>query len=71
MHANETLDGHTIYVEKGHYFERLILDKSLSLIGENPTNTVVDGDGTSSRVVDIKADNAACMQVTISLARAL
>lgn len=43
--ANETLDGHTIYVEQGTYFENVWLNKSLSLMGQNRNSTIIDGNG--------------------------
>jgi parallel beta-helix repeat protein len=49
--ANETLDGHTIFVEEGIYYEHVVVNKSISLIGENETTTVIDGNGTG---VDIR-----------------
>jgi len=45
IHAPETFDGHTIFVEKGIYIERLYINKSLALIGEDKSNTIVDGGG--------------------------
>jgi len=44
--ANETLDRHTIFVEEGIYYEHVVVNKSISLIGENRTTTVIDGNGT-------------------------
>jgi len=46
--APETLDGHTILVGTGTYCEHVVLDKSVSLIGENRTGTVIDGNGTGT-----------------------
>ena len=46
--APETLDGHTILVGTGTYYEHVVLDKSASLIGENRTGTVIDGNGTGT-----------------------
>jgi len=54
--APETLDGHTIFVEEGTYYEHLYIDKSLTLFGDTTGTTIIDGNGTSW-VVDIKADN--------------
>jgi len=49
--ANETLDRHTIFVEKGIYYEHIVVNKSISLIGQNRTTTVIDGNGTG---IDIR-----------------
>lgn len=54
--ANETLDGHTIFVEEGIYYENIILNKSLSLSGENRSKTIVDGNYTQN-VITIVASN--------------
>ena len=54
--AVETLDGHTIFVEEGTYYEHLYINKSLTLFGDTIGTAVIDGNGTS-QVVDIKADN--------------
>jgi parallel beta-helix repeat protein len=48
--APETVDGHTIFVKKGTYYEHVIANKSISLIGENRTTTVVDGNGTGTDI---------------------
>ncbi len=52
----ETLDGHVILVEKGVYFEHVLLDKSLSLLGENRYDAMIDGNGTGT-VLSIRANN--------------
>jgi parallel beta-helix repeat protein len=44
--ANETLNGHTLHINAGIYCEHVVVNKSLSLIGENRSTTVVDGNGT-------------------------
>jgi len=35
--------GDTVYVYEGKYFENIVIDKSISLIGENIENTIIDG----------------------------
>jgi len=40
---NAATPGDTIYVYKGIYYENVVVDKSLSLIGENKEYTVIDG----------------------------
>lgn len=42
-HANE---GDTVLVRPGVYYERVIVNKSISLIGEDKSTTVIDGNGT-------------------------
>ena len=54
--ANETDDGHTIFVEEGIYYEKVIVSKSLSLHGENRQNTIINGENTGN-VVTINRDN--------------
>jgi parallel beta-helix repeat protein len=54
--TSETLDGHTIFVEEGTYYEHVVAYKSLSLIGENRSNTIIDGGGTGV-VIEITASN--------------
>jgi len=48
--ANETLDGHTIFVEVGVYYESVFVSKNLTLIGENRDTTIIDGNGTGDVV---------------------
>jgi parallel beta-helix repeat protein len=56
INDNETLDGHTILVDAGEYYENLIVDKALSLIGENKNTTIIDG-GKSRSTIYVEADN--------------
>ena len=70
--ANATLDGHTIFVEKGTYCEPVVINKSLSLTGENRTTTIIDG-GTnepSGSIVLVTADNVKISGFTIQHCRA-
>jgi parallel beta-helix repeat protein len=62
--ASETLDGHKIFVEKGVYYENVIVNKKISLIGENKDETFVDGEGTGSVICTI-ADNVTITGFTI------
>ncbi len=48
-------DGDTIYVRSGTYYENIEIDKQLSLEGEDPSTTIIFGDGANI-VVDIEYD---------------
>jgi nitrous oxidase accessory protein len=62
--APETLDGHSIFVEEGRYYEHVLVHKSLSLIGENRSITIVDGNRTGS-VFSVTAQNVSLSGFTI------
>jgi parallel beta-helix repeat protein len=40
---NDASDGDTVFVYSGTYFENLVVDKSINLIGEDKNTTVIDG----------------------------
>jgi len=48
-------DGDTIYIPSGIYYENIIINKSISLIGEDKNTTIIDGNG-SLDVVYVYAD---------------
>lgn len=51
-------EGSTVLVKSGVYFEsQVIVDKTLSLIGENAENTVIDGGGTLQTIFLVIANN--------------
>jgi len=64
INANETLDGHTIMVDAGVYYENVVLNKTLSLVGENRDFTVIDANGTGNGIV-IQADYTVVENFTI------
>ncbi len=47
--------GEIIYVWKGIYYENVIVNKTVTLIGDSPTNTTIDG-GKNDNVVEITAN---------------
>ncbi len=57
--------GDTILVHKGTYYENVVIDKSLSLIGEDPNSTVIDGNKTGSTILIIYAGNVSVSRFTI------
>lgn len=54
-HANE---GDTIYVKAGTYFENVVVNKTVSLLGENTETTIIDGN-----------ENGDCVNVTANRAK--
>ncbi len=44
--APQTLDGHTILVDVGKYYEHVVVNKTVSLVGQNSSNTIIDGNGS-------------------------
>ena len=54
--ANKTLNGHTIEVDAGAYYEHVTISKSIFLLGESRNTTIIDGSGTGP-VVTLSANN--------------
>ena len=52
---NDATTGNTIEVANGIYYENIIINKTLTLIGENRDSTIIDGNGTGD-VIHISAD---------------
>jgi len=52
---NVAFRGETIFVSSGVYLENVVVNNTVSLIGENKSNTVIDGNGTGI-VVEVVAD---------------
>jgi nitrous oxidase accessory protein len=60
-HANA---GDTIYVKKGTYFENIIVNRTVSLLGESNAETILDGLG--SRIcVNVQANNVTMSGFTV------
>ena len=55
----------TIIIPEGIYFEHLVVNKSLSIIGENRDLTVIDGNGTGS-VITVTASNVTIQCLTVN-----
>jgi parallel beta-helix repeat protein len=60
----EILDGQVVAVKAGLYRENIVLNKSVLLLGENQSNTVIDGGGYGT-VVSVKADNVGFVGFTV------
>jgi len=61
---NAATEGDTIFVRNGTYYENVVLNKSVSLIGENKVTTIIDGN-MNATVVAVTADNVTISQFTI------
>jgi len=63
---NDAVDGDTVFVydDSSPYYENIIIDKSISLIGENRNTTVIDGNYIGN-VIEIIADKIIVSGFTI------
>ena len=43
---NASSDGDTVFVYNGTYYENVVVDKSINLIGEDKNITIIDGNGS-------------------------
>jgi parallel beta-helix repeat protein len=57
---NHAYYGDIVFVSSGTYYENVVVNKTLNLIGEDPETTVIDGGGVGD-VVNVTADNATVM----------
>jgi len=49
-------DGNTVFVYDGTYYENVVVNKSINLIGEDKDTTIIDGNKSYSPVIRIDAD---------------
>jgi parallel beta-helix repeat protein len=63
--ASETLDGHTILVGAGIYYESVVINKSISFIGKDRETTIIDGSEIITPIVHITANNVTVRAFTI------
>jgi parallel beta-helix repeat protein len=64
INAPETLNGHTIQVDAGIYYERVVINKSISLMGEDRSVTIIDANRTGNGVV-IRSSNSRICSFTV------
>jgi len=64
INASETINGHTIFVESGTFYENVFINKSIMLVGENKETTIIDGSGIND-VVTLAASNVTITGFTI------
>jgi len=61
---NNATEGDMIFVMAGTYYEHVVVNKSVSLIGEDRESTIVDGSGTGI-VINITASNVSLQGFTV------
>jgi len=59
-----SIDGDTVYVYNGIYYENMVVDKSINLIGAVRDTTIVDGNETGF-VVKIDVDSVTLCNFTV------
>jgi len=50
-------DGDTILVKAGTYYESVVVNKSVSIVGESLSGTVIDGEGAAQYIFHVVASN--------------
>jgi len=48
---NNATPGDTVFVHQGIYYENIVVNKSISLIGENKNSTIIDGNDLGSVII--------------------
>jgi nitrous oxidase accessory protein NosD len=66
-------DGDTIFVYElsSPYFENLVINTSIYLIGEDKNTTVIDGEGKSESIMEIVTDNISIKNFNIQNSRSI
>jgi parallel beta-helix repeat protein len=62
--VDNATDGDTVFVFNGTYYENILLNKSIYLVGEDKNNTIVDGNKNGDVIV-ITADNSSVINFII------
>ena len=68
---NDADDGYTVFVYNysSPYYEHIIIDKSINVVGANKFNTVIDIENHADDAVVITADNVVFQGFTVTNAR--
>lgn len=66
---DQALENETVYVFSGKYNETITINKTISLIGENPDNTIIDGSKLGDVITITTADQCNISGFTIQNSR--
>jgi len=58
-------NGDTVFVKSGYYPETLVINKSISLIGEDRNSTIIDAQKTKKQVILVQGDNIIVTNFTL------
>ncbi|UCG69688.1 MAG: right-handed parallel beta-helix repeat-containing protein [Thermoplasmata archaeon] len=61
---NDSIDGDTVFVYNGTYYENVKVNKTLNLVGENKSSTVIDGQGFDVLIVYASQTNITGFTIT-------
>jgi len=61
---NNASDGDTVFVYNGTYFEDVVVNKTIMLVGEDRNTTIIDGDGNSF-AIHVASNNVSISGFTI------
>jgi len=61
---NNASDGDTVFVYNGTYFENVVVNKTIMLVGEDKGTTIIDGDGNTF-AIHVASDNVFMSGFTI------
>jgi len=67
---NHASSGGSIFVHSGTYYEHVVVNKSIFLIGECIESTLIDGENKPGKVISITASNVSIQGFTIKGSRA-
>jgi parallel beta-helix repeat protein len=62
---NSAQTGDTVFVHAGTYYETLVVNKSISLIGENRDTTNIDANFSHTNIIDVTASHVTIVGFTI------
>ena len=62
---NAAGSGDTIFVRAGTYYESLVINKAVSLVGEQKETTIIDGLGVSGSIIYVRSDNVTINSFTV------